>query len=57
MLVEIKFCGFCHTDIHAIDGDWSTKPNLPLCPGHEGVGYIAEVIAPSDYPFCVAVFF
>eukprot|EP01039_Chlorochromonas_danica_P011431 gene11431-12780_t len=43
ILVELKACGFCHTDIHAIEGDWSVKPKLPLTPGHEGVGYVKEV--------------
>ena len=43
VLVEIKTCGFCHTDIHAIKGDWSSKPRLPLIPGHEGIGIVTEV--------------
>ncbi len=33
---QVKACGVCHTDLHAIDGDWPVKPNLPLIPGHEG---------------------
>ena len=41
ILVKIEACGVCHTDLHAIDGDWPVKPNLPLIPGHEGVGYVA----------------
>jgi len=41
ILVKVKSSGVCHTDLHAIDGDWPVKPNLPLIPGHEGVGYVA----------------
>lgn len=43
VLIEIKVCGMCHTDVHAINGDWKLKPKLPLCPGHEGVGIIRKV--------------
>lgn len=41
ILVKVKASGVCHTDLHAIDGDWPVKPKLPLIPGHEGVGYVA----------------
>ena len=43
ILVKIKACGVCHTDLHALHGDWPVKPNLPLIPGHEGVGYVVKV--------------
>ncbi|MDN4073037.1 alcohol dehydrogenase AdhP [Fictibacillus terranigra] len=43
ILVKIKACGVCHTDLHAAHGDWPVKPNLPLIPGHEGVGIVEEV--------------
>lgn len=29
-LVEIIASGVCHTDLHAADGDWPVKPNLPI---------------------------
>jgi len=45
-LVKLEACGVCHTDLHAINGDWPVKPKLPLIPGHEGVG-IVEVIGPN----------
>jgi propanol-preferring alcohol dehydrogenase len=41
-LVKLIASGVCHTDLHAVDGDWPVKPSLPFIPGHEGVG---EVIA------------
>jgi alcohol dehydrogenase, propanol-preferring len=40
VLVKIETSGLCHTDIHAAHGDWPVKPQLPLIPGHEGVGII-----------------
>ncbi|WP_070934281.1 zinc-dependent alcohol dehydrogenase [Edaphosphingomonas haloaromaticamans] len=43
VLVKVVASGVCHTDLHAIDGDWPAKPTLPLIPGHEGVGYVAAV--------------
>jgi propanol-preferring alcohol dehydrogenase len=43
VLVRIKACGVCHTDLHAAHGDWPVKPKLPLIPGHEGVGIVEEV--------------
>ncbi|ALA52839.1 zinc-dependent alcohol dehydrogenase [Shouchella clausii] len=43
VLVKIKACGVCHTDLHAAHGDWPVKPKLPLIPGHEGVGIVEEI--------------
>lgn len=40
ILIRLEACGLCHTDIHAMQGDWPVKPNLPLVPGHEGVGIV-----------------
>jgi len=42
-LVKMEACGICHTDLHALNGDWPVKPKLPLIPGHEGVGTVEEV--------------
>ncbi|MDO9430561.1 MAG: alcohol dehydrogenase AdhP [Phenylobacterium sp.] len=43
VLVKVVASGVCHTDLHAIDGDWPVKPSLPLIPGHEGVGHVVAV--------------
>lgn len=43
ILVKIKACGVCHTDLHAVHGDWPVKPKLPLIPGHEGVGIVEKI--------------
>lgn len=43
VLVKVIASGVCHTDLHAVDGDWPVKPKMPLIPGHEGVGYVVAV--------------
>ncbi len=43
ILVQIAASGVCHTDLHAVNGDWPVKPPLPLIPGHEGVGRVVAV--------------
>lgn len=43
ILVKIKASGVCHTDLHAVSGDWPVKPTLPFIPGHEGAGIVAAV--------------
>lgn len=40
ILVKIESTGVCHTDLHAVEGDWPVKPSPPFIPGHEGVGYV-----------------
>jgi len=43
ILVRIAATGVCHTDLHAVKGDWPVKPQPPFIPGHEGVGIVAAV--------------
>ncbi|MBS8262424.1 alcohol dehydrogenase AdhP [Roseibium polysiphoniae] len=43
IVVKIEACGVCHTDLHAVEGDWPVKPAPPFIPGHEGVGFVCEV--------------
>lgn len=43
ILVKISATGVCHTDLHAVEGDWPVKPNPPFIPGHEGVGHVVKV--------------
>ncbi|WP_295016871.1 alcohol dehydrogenase AdhP [uncultured Micrococcus sp.] len=42
-LVKLISSGVCHTDLHAMEGDWPVKPTPPFIPGHEGVGVVEEV--------------
>jgi propanol-preferring alcohol dehydrogenase len=41
ILVKVAACGVCHSDLHAIDGDWNPQAVLPLIPGHEVTGHVA----------------
>ncbi|GMM35833.1 alcohol dehydrogenase [Saccharomycopsis crataegensis] len=45
ILVNVKYSGVCHTDLHAWKGDWPLATKLPLVGGHEGAG---EVVAVGD---------
>ena len=40
VLVNIKYSGVCHTDLHAVNGDWPIPTKLPLVGGHEGAGIV-----------------
>ncbi len=42
-LVKVISTGVCHTDLHAMQGDWPVKPAPPFIPGHEGVGAVVEL--------------
>jgi alcohol dehydrogenase, propanol-preferring len=39
VLVRIKSCAVCRTDLHLVDGDLP-DPKLPLIPGHQIVGHV-----------------
>lgn len=42
ILIEIKFCGVCHSDIHQARNEWGNSI-FPMVPGHEIVGRVAKV--------------
>ncbi len=42
VLIEIKYCGICHSDIHYVRSEWGDA-HYPVVPGHEIVGIVAEV--------------
>jgi alcohol dehydrogenase (NADP+) len=42
ILIEIKYAGICHSDIHTAHGEWGPV-NYPLVPGHEIAGIVIEV--------------
>ncbi|MCZ6511578.1 MAG: zinc-dependent alcohol dehydrogenase family protein [Alphaproteobacteria bacterium] len=44
VLIGVRACGVCRTDLHIVDGEL-TGPKLPIIPGHEIVG---EVIAVGE---------
>jgi propanol-preferring alcohol dehydrogenase len=41
LLIRVRTCGVCRTDLHVVDGDL-TEPKLPLIPGHQIVGSVVE---------------
>jgi propanol-preferring alcohol dehydrogenase len=41
VLVRVSACAVCRTDLHVVDGELA-NPKLPLTPGHEIVGRVAE---------------
>jgi alcohol dehydrogenase, propanol-preferring len=42
LLISIECCGVCRTDLHVVDGELP-HPKLPIVPGHEIVGRVAEL--------------
>ncbi len=40
-LVDMEYCGLCHTDLHVAAGDFGKKPGRII--GHEGVGRVSKV--------------
>ncbi|MDK6763542.1 alcohol dehydrogenase catalytic domain-containing protein, partial [Escherichia coli] len=40
-LVDIEYCGLCHTDIHVALGDFGDVPGRII--GHEGVGVVEQI--------------
>ena len=42
VVVDIQYCGICHTDIHQVNNEWGGS-TYPMVPGHEIVGIVKEV--------------
>src|SRR2546427_39640 len=47
VLLAVKACGVCRTDLHVCDGELP-NPKLPLVLGHEIVGTVARIGAGVD---------
>ncbi|ABN64893.1 alcohol dehydrogenase [Scheffersomyces stipitis CBS 6054] len=43
ILINVKYSGVCHTDLHAWKGDWPLDTKLPLVGGHEGAGVVVGI--------------
>src|SRR5881397_2893412 len=41
VLIDILFCGVCHSDIHQARDEWGGSI-FPMVPGHEIVGRVAK---------------
>ena len=42
VLIDIKFCGICHSDIHQARDEWGGS-QFPMVPGHEIAGVVSKV--------------
>ena len=42
ILVKIKVCGICHTDLHTVEGEMELS-RTPLVPGHQVAGVVEEI--------------
>mmetsp|Transcript_23821 Transcript_23821/g.36210 ORF Transcript_23821/g.36210 Transcript_23821/m.36210 type:complete len:366 (+) Transcript_23821:34-1131(+) len=40
--IDIHFCGMCHSDLHACNGDWGID-SFPIAPGHEIAGVVTAI--------------
>ncbi len=43
VLIDIKFAGICHSDIHTVRQEWSDDVVYPITPGHEIAGIVSEI--------------
>lgn len=42
ILLQVKYCGVCHTDLHTVEGELPLQ-RLPIIPGHQVVGTVADM--------------
>ena len=42
VVIDIKFCGICHSDIHQVGDEWGGSA-FPMVPGHEIAGVVSAV--------------
>jgi uncharacterized zinc-type alcohol dehydrogenase-like protein len=42
ILIELHYCGVCHSDLHQARGEWGGE-TFPMVPGHEMVGRVARI--------------
>ena len=43
VLIRVRACGICGSDVHLVDGDFTPLSQLPIVPGHEITGVIEQV--------------
>ncbi|WP_373741853.1 NAD(P)-dependent alcohol dehydrogenase [Neisseria sp.] len=43
VLIDILYCGVCHSDLHTARNDWGWTHTYPIVPGHEIIGRVAKV--------------
>ncbi|WP_374074464.1 NAD(P)-dependent alcohol dehydrogenase [Bdellovibrio bacteriovorus] len=43
VVIDIKYCGICHSDIHMTRDEWGFSSAFPMVPGHEIAGVVRAV--------------
>jgi alcohol dehydrogenase, propanol-preferring len=43
VVIKVEGAGFCHSDIHVIDGEIPVLPRMPVTLGHENAGIVSAV--------------
>lgn len=41
VLIQVHYCGICHTDLHLVEGELPLE-HLPIIPGHQVVGLVVD---------------
>lgn len=43
VVIEILYCGVCHSDLHQVRAEWGFDNAYPMVPGHEIVGKVERI--------------
>ena len=43
VVIDIQYCGICHTDIHQVNDEWGGRSTYPMVPGHEITGIVTGI--------------
>jgi alcohol dehydrogenase (NADP+) len=43
VVIDILYCGICHSDLHHVNDDWGRNSIYPMVPGHEIIGRVVSV--------------
>jgi uncharacterized zinc-type alcohol dehydrogenase-like protein len=43
VVIDILYCGICHSDLHNVNNDWGVNSIYPMVPGHEIIGRVVSV--------------
>jgi uncharacterized zinc-type alcohol dehydrogenase-like protein len=43
VVIDILWCGICHSDIHTVRNEWGGGTHYPVVPGHEIIGRVSQI--------------
>lgn len=43
VVIDIHYCGICHSGIHQVNSEWGGNGIYPMVPGHEITGIVSQV--------------